>query len=562
MKSKPIEKSIVSESMRRLLLLTYALSGAAALVYEISWMRELSSMFGSTAYAAGIMLSAFMVGLGVGAILGAWVAGRSSFPLRDAARAELAVAAFSVLTLVGLRYLPDVHFDMIQRMELSGGAFLALQFSVAFIVMVLPTTAMGATYPLVMEAVGRRQELGAWAGRLYSANTVGAIIGATAASFILIPTVGLKGALITAAVLSSAAAALFSGLGVRLSGAPSFVRSFEFAAAPAVLAILLVIPASSGTPLGLGQVYYFRSSAHYDLAASARRILYEDEGVYSRVTVVEDGAGVRTLSNGALDEGNNGEIDRATTTMLALVPTASASERGASLVVGLGTGYTSLAYRQLGFDHVTTVEINPEVVPASELFIGPMPEDDTQWRLVIDDARAHLLTQPETYDAITSEPSWPWSSSVAALFTQEFIEITKTRLNPGGVYCQWLPNYMLEAADVQMMYKTMRQVYPRVDVWAINFPGDPESELLLVGHTTGSGPATEEIEARIDELQEVFAPDNSLVTPDLLSVYSDMEGLERALDDPSIPLNTDDHSMLEYRVFWNFLNRAFESRTE
>ena len=68
--------------------------------------------------------------------------------------------------------------------------------------------------------------------------------------------------------------------------------------------------------------------------------------------------------------------------------------------MGLGTGYTSQAYRRLEFGHVTTVEINPGVIGASEKFIGPIPPNDPQWNVVIDDARSYILTKPTKYDAI------------------------------------------------------------------------------------------------------------------------------------------------------------------
>jgi spermidine synthase len=372
--------------------------------------------------------------------------------------------------------------------------------------------------------------------------------------------VGVKGSLLTAAVLSSVASVILASIATRVSGAPAFWRSPEALIIPISLGAIILIPAASGTPLGLGQIYYFQSSAQYRLASEARKTLYQSEGIYSRVTVVENGAGVKTLSNGALDEGTNGNVDRTTTTMLAVVPAASTSSTQTALVVGLGTGYTSETYRKLGFKHVTTVEINPDVIPASSHFVGPIPKNDPQWNVIIDDARAHILTNPETYDTITSEPSWPWSSGVAALFTKEFISAAKTRLNPGGVYCQWLPNYVLKPGDVKMMYKTMREVYPRVEVWAINFPGDPQSELLLIGYNDASGRPTDEVKARIDAFAKIVAPENPLVTPETVTVYRDLEGLQQALQDPKVPLNTDDHSTLEYRVFWNFLNNALAAK--
>jgi len=540
----------------RFLLIAYALSGLAALAYELAWFRELSTMLGSTAYASGTMLSAYMCGLGLGAIVGLRLAMRTSRPMRLASRAEIAVAVLSVSAFLGIRYLPGWYFDVMKGWGLtSGGLFLALQFAVAFVIMALPTVAMGATYPLVMRAVNRDAELGEWSGKLYAVNTLGAIVGSLLASFVFLPTVGVKGSLLIAAVVSLAAAVIFSSLATNDSRVPLFFRTADGLALLVIGAILL-IPARTGSPLGLGQAFYYQSSADFERTASARTTVFESEGIYSHVAVVESGSGMRTLHNGALDEGTDNEFDRVTTTMLAAVPAMSAEDTESALVVGLGTGFTSRMYYDLGFGHVTTVEINPDVVPASEYFIGPVADDDPRWDIVVDDARAYILTHPEKYDAITSEPSWPWSSGVAALFTQEFMEAARSRLNDTGVYCQWLPNYILQEDDVAMMYKTMRQVFDRVDVWSINFPEDRDAELLLIGYNDPNGTSVDTVKQRLDERMDILADGNPLMVPESITPYPGAAALEAAVNDPNVPLNVDDHSTLEYRVFWNFVNGA------
>lgn len=540
----------------RWLLVAYALSGVAALAYELAWMRELSTMLGSTAYASGVMLSAYMAGLGLGAMLGIKLAALTRKPMRMASRAEIAVAVLSLFAFLGITYLPGFYFDLMRSSgSTSGALFLAVQFALSFIVMALPTTAMGTTYPLVMRAVNRDAELGTWAGKLYAVNTLGAIAGSLLATFVFLPAVGVKGSLVIAAAVSLVAAVIFSALATNDSKVPLIFRSVDGLAAIAVVLILLV-PVRSGSPLGLGQAFYYRSAADFERTASTRTTLYNSEGIYSRVAVVEAGDGTRTLHNGALDEGTNNIYDRVTTTMLAMVPAMASEETGTALVVGLGTGYTSLTYYELGFGHVTTVEINPDVLPASEYFIGTIAEDNPRWNLVVDDARAYILTNPEKYDAITSEPSWPWSSGVAALFTQEFMEAARSRLNDGGVYCQWLPNYILEPDDVAMMYKTMRQVFDRVDVWSINFPEDQDAELLLVGYNDPDGRSVEAVKQALDARIESMPGDNPLITSAAVTPYPGQAALEAAINDPGVPLNVDDHSRLEYRVFWNFVNGA------
>ena len=123
----------------------------------------------------------------------------------------------------------------------------------------------------------------------------------------------------------------------------------------------------------------------------------------------------------------------------------------------------------------------------------------------------------------------------------------KSRLKPGGAFSQWLPDYMLGPEDVMMMYKTARQVFPRVDVWTVNDPDGTPGELVLVGFNEPGAPSQAEIGKRISAAMKASGYDNAF------SAHADPAGLERAVDDPSIPLNTDDHALLEYRVVWNFL---------
>jgi len=532
----------------RWLLGAYAVSGAAALVYEVAWMRVLGDMLGSTAYASGTMLAAFMTGLGIGSLLGGKRAAKSRWPLRDAARAELAVAAASVVALACLALLPPIFFDLLNSARVSPGAFIALQFGASFAVMLLPTIAMGLTFPLIMEAVGKRSHFGRWSGMLYTANTGGAILGSLLAGFVFIPLLRVKGALVVAALLSFAAAALLAWIATRTEGAPSFWRSAEPLVAAFALAGVLLLPASPSLLLGLTTLDRFASTQAYNEFQAVAKTIFDDDGVYSRVSVIEYPGGTRMLRNGALTEGSNSLPDRRTPALLAALPLASAQATESALVVGLGTGYTPATLLQLGTPHVTTVEINPAVVSASRFFAGKELAADPRWKLVVDDARSVILTDPTTYDVITSEPSWPLSAGVAPLFTREFMAAAKSRLKPGGVFCQWLPNYLLDADDVKMMYKTMRQVYSRVDVWAVNQPGMIEGELIMIGFTADD-PRTQE------DMGRAVLGDAALgMTADAFFPYSGSPDLESALGDPSVPINTDDHTYLEYRVIWNLLD--------
>jgi len=505
-------------------------------------------MLGATAFASGTMLAAFMTGLGIGSLLGGRLARTSKRPLRTVALAEVAVAVCSVVALAALAWLPPIFFDLLTSARVSALGFLSLQFGASFAVMLLPTIAMGVTFPLIMAAVGKRAHFGRWAGMLYAANTAGAIAGSLAAGFLLIPLLRVKGTLVVAAVLSVLAAALISWLSGRAEKGRPLWRSWGAVAAVAAIAAAALVPAAPPLIVGLTALDRYKSSAQFAQVQAQMKLLFDDDGVYSRVSVLEYPGGTRALRNGAMIEGSNGPADRRTTALLAALPFVSANRRTSAMVVGLGTGYTPQVLLGLGTPSVTTVEINPAVVDAAAFFAGGLLARDARWHLVIDDARAHLLTTRETYDVITSEPSWPISAGVAPLFTREFMAAARTRLNPGGVFCQWLPNYLLTGADVRMMYKTMRQVYPRVDVWAVNQTDMAEGELILIGFTADDPRTQADIATEVVQRAGAFS-----ITAASIQPYSGIAGLEPALTDASVPINTDDHTILGYRVIWNLL---------
>jgi spermidine synthase len=193
------------------------LSGGCALVYQIVWLRLLSLTFGVTVYAASTVLAAFMAGLCIGSLAAGRLADRTARPLRLFAGVELliglcALAAPNVLARVHALYVTISSAD-------SPAADLLVSFVVPFAVLLLPTSLMGATMPLVLKStVAGREGLGMRAGLLYATNTAGAIAGTLGAGLFLIPQVGLQRSIFLAAAgnaLVGASAFVFSRLAER-----------------------------------------------------------------------------------------------------------------------------------------------------------------------------------------------------------------------------------------------------------------------------------------------------------------------------------------------------------
>ena len=177
-----------------LLLAAYACSGLAGLVYEVSWTRLATLYMGHTTAAASTVVAAFMGGLAGGSAIGGYVATRLT-----PRRALLAYAGLEAIVVVAALLLPWELRTLtpLLKWSYSNGApgflFPSVRLAACLALFTIPSLAMGATFPMAVRwFVNRPQAVGRLAGSLYAANTIGAALGAVAAGFLLLPTLGLS----------------------------------------------------------------------------------------------------------------------------------------------------------------------------------------------------------------------------------------------------------------------------------------------------------------------------------------------------------------------------------
>jgi spermidine synthase len=170
--------------MLPLLALLFFGSGVCALIYQVMWLRLLSLVFGVTVYAASTVLAGFMAGLGLGSFLGGRIAARISRPLAAFGVAEALVGITAFATPFGLDALTQLWISAHDDLPNSLAAITVIRFVVAFLVLIVPTSLMGATLPLIVKsAITREERVGGKIGLLYAINTTGAIVGALMAGF-------------------------------------------------------------------------------------------------------------------------------------------------------------------------------------------------------------------------------------------------------------------------------------------------------------------------------------------------------------------------------------------
>jgi len=184
-------------------------SGATGLIYEVLWTRILGLVFGHTVFAITTVLAAFMAGLGLGSYLFGGLADRSSRPLRLYGFFEVGIGIYALITPFLFSRAEDIYIPFHRAFGLSFFTFSLLQFLLLFLILLIPTTLMGATLPVLSRFFVRSLEvLGGQVGRLYALNTFGAVLGASAAGFHLIPTLGVRTTLLLAAIANIGIGAL------------------------------------------------------------------------------------------------------------------------------------------------------------------------------------------------------------------------------------------------------------------------------------------------------------------------------------------------------------------
>jgi spermidine synthase len=186
--------SLTSErSVRRIVLVLFFLSGATGLVYEVVWMRMLTLVFGATAFATSAILAGFFAGLALGSLWFGRAADRSRNPLALYAWLEAGVALFAFLMPLLFAGLTEVYVAVARNLDLGFYPLSLVRLVLSFVVLLLPTTLMGGTLPVIVKFLVRREErLGLSVAHLYSMNTFGAVVGTVGAGFFLILLVGVR----------------------------------------------------------------------------------------------------------------------------------------------------------------------------------------------------------------------------------------------------------------------------------------------------------------------------------------------------------------------------------
>lgn len=542
-------EKLISESKEipleliKLSLLAFAVSGFVALIFEVVWTRTLTLVFGSSTYAFSTMLVTFLTGLAVGTGIMTKLQEKIERPVFWIGGILCGIAASGFLTACMFNELPWMFLSQAQKLpnDTNTSWFLLTihRFFISSMVMFPPTILSGMIFPLVIRVYSTRPEhVGESVGKLYSLNTLGAILGSFASGFIFIPLFGIFGS----GIHTTTKLAILVALGVGLLLIFKDIKSnptlnekqtkisiswIYIAAGLGLISNLLILPSWDKSIMTTGVAIYhslsyktltreqFFNLFKYD--NTKEKIKFYKEGLTTVVSITVDPSGNTTLlkNNGKVDAGvptdgdGPSQADMVTQVLLGQLPLLLHKEEPENaLVIGLGSGCTTgSVVRYPSIKSVKVCEIEKAVIDGDKFFEPPIDKSPLDGngsplnknrnplaekiKAIHTDGRNYLLTTKEKFDIIISQPADPWVNGASQLFTKEFWQLGAKHLKKNGLFCEWIQLYSITPEYLGVLVNSFKQAFGYVYLFRPGLAG----EVLLIG-------SNDPIDIDVDQIQK------------------------------------------------------------
>lgn len=554
---------------------------------EVVWSRQFSMLLGSSTYSISTVLGTVLCGL----FFAAWMVPRLPPRLDELKLARICCLLVSLFLLAGLFLVELVPKAFVVIQQLFGGvqsltSYVAPRAIICGAIIAPAALFSGSILPLMIRRFADRESATQCTAWLYSFSAIGAIGGALATGLVAIPllsrkfTSGIESMLIASA---SAFALMALFLVWRATDRTAVKRAPLFFAASVLAVIPLAVHPPWNVNLMTAGIWGIATSAGGNeslLKLSDRpdphaETLFYREGKNATVSVGSIPLrNIRFLKNDAKMEAAipidlrlpAPGSDLKTHTMLGLLPVLlHPGKIESSLVIGYGSGATSGALlTSSAVNRAVIAELEGCVYDANRFFVPsngqPLRGEWLAQKRVSPmeiDGRYLLSSHPGTYDVIVSQPAEPWITGAADLYTAQFFELARRRLRDGGLFCQWVQLYDIDAANLAVLLRTFQQVFPSTFVF---YPSNA-GELILVGAKTDGSEGKFKID--VDALEERLKDppvQSALVRVGLNNVYDvlsswmlDSSGVSQFCkkmehESGDARVNTDDNLILEYSL--------------
>jgi len=426
-KQEPVGSTEPASSGKTWTLLLFALflSGLTSFAYEIYWMRSLVFLLGNSTYAVDRV-----------ALFG-WI------------QVFIAVSSAVALPLLFVFLEPQAIRLMLGKAVGEVELLMVERFAIALLVMLVPATLIGATFPLVCRVgIVDLRNTGKRVGTIYASNTFGNVVGALLPGFVLLNWLGIQRGILLMAAVNAVIG--FTFLALRM-GSTGYLRWATPTAALVALLVLAQVPIDFQFPTEnerpTHQVLFYR-----DGPSATTKVIFDPETGAKEMAI-----------DGVVIGGNT--FTEYKQLLLAHLPKLLLDDVSTELSIGLGTGM--LAGESIRHDQVqaiTCVEIEPSVVAGASYFADQNHRvlSNPRVRVVIDDISNYLRTTSDRYHVISADEKTSLNyASNGFSYSSEYYDLLRQRLAPGGILIQWVPAN-LPPSQYAMVLKTFTDSFPQV----------------------------------------------------------------------------------------------------
>jgi spermidine synthase len=531
------EKSSTPFVKQRTAFVLYAITGGIALGYEVVWSQSMAQFLSTRVFAFSIVLATYLAGLAIGSLLYARFAHRVQDPwgLFGLLICAIGFIALFEISLLGFWQLDiQIHAGTLAyRVTGSELIRMCVHFLVAALgIVFVPTILLGAAFPAALRMTAGAERVGQRVGAVLAWNTAGGIVGTLLTGFVLIPALGLVRTLAVLAIGAASVGTLAVLLGAQVSTKMQW--------SVCLLGLAIVAGGVLAQPDRLAKLLL--------TTRGGGQLVFYEEGRGATVAVAEQRSGDnefrRLFIQGISNSGDAMPSLRYMRLQAMLPLMLHRGEPKSALVIGFGTGITAGAI--LHYPHLqrrVCVELLPAVVKAGSLFPENYKADsDPRLQIRIRDGRQELLRSSERYDLITLEPPPPSEKGIANLYSTDFYQLASRRLEPDGLFAQWLPLATQNEEDTRALVRSFLNVFPYATIWTTEL-----HEMLLIGsHTPIEIDATQITDRFLQEGVSTSLQSVGVSTPAALMAtwVTGREGLERYA--ANVKPVTDDNPSIEY----------------
>ncbi len=521
--------AVASTTLEPPLLWTLAaVSGFLTLALEVLWTRMFSQVLQNSVYTFAAVLAVFLLALALGSGV-AHLLCRAGAPPVTALHLLLSTSGLCVLAtpLVFHRLNPNLE---LLGADLGWTRYVAAVFGGTLAVLLIPGVVVGSVFPLLLKlSEGRMTSAGRTIGQLASVNTLAAIFGSLAAGFVLLEYLGLWASMRLIAGLYLLLA-LWVLTARRRTGQKAFLGAVP-------LGGLALAVAGFGYG-GLGVVTLD--------AEQGEELAYLREGAGGTVAVVRRGDDLLLKVNNSYQLGTA----RATPNqrLQAYLPLSLHADPKSVFFLGMGTGISVGGALDFDLERVVATELDPHVAEAARKHFAPYLNglfDDPRARVVVEDGRYFLAATAERYDVIIGDIFLTYRAGVGSLYTREHFAAVRDRLEPGGLFAQWLPLFDLSERELGIITRTLLEVFPQVTLWRRGF--SPRFPVFALVASLDPEPLdADRLRTNLRQLVDRGAVSDDLWYQNIpLAAYAGHPSATPE-DYAGYPLSTDDRRPLEY----------------